>query len=55
MAGAPSPQQGDIVIVRADIVTKSERRITLWASIITAAATVVTTSIFVLAYNKGRI
>jgi len=55
LRNAPALQQGDILMVHADTVTSSERRVTLWATLLTAAASIVTTTIFVLAYNKGRI
>jgi protein involved in polysaccharide export with SLBB domain len=55
LSGAPALQQGDIVIVHADIVTRSERRITMWATVISVLATIVTAWVLVAAYNKGRI
>lgn len=55
LSNAPALQQGDIVMVHADNITSSERRVTLWTTVITAVTGIVTSTIFVLAYNKGRI
>jgi len=52
---APTPIQGDVIFVHADTQTRSERRAYLTTAIISALATIVTASVLVLAYNKGRI
>jgi len=52
---APAPAQGDIVFVHADNVTKFERHTSLFATLIAAAASIVTSVVLVLAYNRGRI
>ena len=52
---APTPRPGDIVLVQADRTTRLERHTTLVATLIAALATVVTSVVLVLAYNKGRI
>jgi protein involved in polysaccharide export with SLBB domain len=52
---APVPVQGDIVFVHADNTTKFERHTILVATIISALAAIVTSTILVLAYNRGRI
>lgn len=54
LSDAPAPEQGDIVIVRADSTTHSERRLTLFATLVSVAASIVTATILVLSYNKGR-
>jgi protein involved in polysaccharide export with SLBB domain len=51
---APAPQQGDVVFVHADNVSKRERHITLFATIIAALASIVTSAILVVAYNNNR-
>lgn len=51
---APSPLQGDVILVHADNTTKFERHTLLVATIISALAAVVTSTVLVLAYNKGR-
>ncbi len=52
---APTPIQGDIIFVHADAQTKSERRAYLVTALISALATIVTATVLVLAYDKGRI
>ena len=52
---APTPFQGDVIYVHADNITKTERRVSLAATIIAAFASVVTSTVLILAYNKGRI
>jgi protein involved in polysaccharide export with SLBB domain len=50
---APAPLQGDVIMVHADNITKSERHITLFATIIAALASVATATILILAYNRN--
>ena len=52
---APAPQQGDVVFVHADTTPKIERKIGFFATIISALTTIVTSTILILAYNRGRI
>jgi len=52
---APAPEIGDVVLVHADNTTKFERHTTLFATIIAALASVLTSVVIVLAYNKGRV
>jgi protein involved in polysaccharide export with SLBB domain len=52
---SPAPHQGDVVIVHADTTSRGERRTTLFATLISAAASIVTSAILVLSYNRGRI
>jgi protein involved in polysaccharide export with SLBB domain len=52
---APTPLQGDVIFVHADSTTKSERRTVIWATIISALASIVTSTVLVLAYNRGHI
>ena len=55
LQSAPTPLQGDVVFVHADTTTRFEKRTLLLATIISALASIVTSSVLVLAYNKGRI
>jgi hypothetical protein len=55
LQNAPALEQGDIVMVHADLVSKTERHFGLWLAAISAIAGVITTYIFVAAYNKGRV
>jgi protein involved in polysaccharide export with SLBB domain len=50
---APTPLQGDVILVHADNITKTERHITLFTTIISAIAAAVTAGILVLVYDKG--
>jgi len=52
---APTPLQGDVIYVHADNITKVERHTSLAATVIAAMASVVTSVVLILAYNKGRI
>lgn len=52
---APSPREGDIVMVRADRASKAEKRTALVGAVISAAAAAVTATIFVLSYKRGRL
>jgi protein involved in polysaccharide export with SLBB domain len=52
---APTPMEGDIIMVHADTTSKFERHTTLIIAILSAIASVVTSAVIVLAYNKGRI
>lgn len=49
-----SPRNGDVVMVRADRMSAFERHITLTSAILASIASVVTATILVLSYNKGR-
>ncbi|MEK7389365.1 MAG: SLBB domain-containing protein [Elusimicrobiota bacterium] len=51
---APAPQHGDIIMVHADHVSQVERKTSLMTSIIGALASVVTATVIVLSYNRGR-
>lgn len=55
LQSAPTPLQGDVVFVHADSTSKVERRTLLLTTIISALASIVTSAVLVLAYNKGRI
>jgi protein involved in polysaccharide export with SLBB domain len=52
---APTPVQGDVVFVHADTQTRSERRAYLWTALISAAASIATASVLVLAYDRDRL
>lgn len=52
---APQPEQGDIIVVRSDTTTRTERRITMFASLISVAAAIVSSTVLVLAYRRGSI
>lgn len=52
---APAPIQGDVVFIHANNETRTERHTLLFVSIISMLASVVTATVFVLAYNRGRI
>jgi protein involved in polysaccharide export with SLBB domain len=54
LQSAPTPIQGDVIFVHADTTPKFERRTLLLATVISALASVVTSTVLVLAYNKGR-
>lgn len=52
---APAPLQGDIVVVRSDTTTRTDRRITMFAALISVAASMVSSTILVLAYRRGSL
>jgi protein involved in polysaccharide export with SLBB domain len=52
---APKPIEGDVIMVHADTTTHFERHVTLFAVILGALASVITSTVIILAYNKGRV
>ncbi len=55
MKHAPAPEQGDIILVRSDTGSRTDRRITLWATVVSVVASLVSSTVLVLLYNNDRL
>lgn len=53
LQNSPRPEQGDIIVVRSDTSTRTDRRVSLWGTVISLAASIVSATILVLAYRRG--
>ena len=54
LQNAPALQQGDVIMVYADRTTTMEKKVSFFAAIFGTLAAIVTSTILVLSYEKGR-